>query len=300
MDLPPAFIPSSIQPATRGLSTASPQPTTTDGLQDSIARLCISPAPVDSPHMPHTAAYSNGLMEMKDMIWITGDAVGVMNAREMLSRLAFAKVREIMCLPKIVDAHAVRLTETDRVYERGCGCASQAGLDRYREVRVTHHRFTWTLLTLSQIRGNIANHVRQRIAFGLCSRRPSRDRSSMGGPPAQRRQNVEGCFNDSTSCCRAIVDLVLSPPQFAEITLATVFTMPQHPSEAQGFDASLEAVLKTTSSASKAEVTYRAGQFQVCGTLSEVRKALPVILTADAVKVSLSLVLPTHANLVDL
>ncbi|KAI5450311.1 hypothetical protein NCC49_003222 [Naganishia albida] len=68
------------------------------------------------------------------------------------------------------------------------------------------------------------------------------------------------------------------------MTLATVFTMPQHPSEAQGFDASLEAVLKTTSSASKAEVAYRAGQFQVCGTLSEVRKALPVILTADAVK----------------
>lgn len=72
------------------------------------------------------------------------------------------------------------------------------------------------------------------------------------------------------------------------MTLATVFTMPHHPSEAPGFDASLEAVLKAAATSSKAEVAYRAGQFQVCGTLTEVRKALPVILTSDAVKVSLS------------
>ncbi|KAI5450312.1 hypothetical protein NCC49_003223 [Naganishia albida] len=95
MDLPSAFVPSSVQPATRGPSTASPRPTAADGLQDSIARLCISPAPVDSLHMPQTAAYSNGLMEMKDMIWITGDAVGVMSAKEMLSRLAFAKKQTV-------------------------------------------------------------------------------------------------------------------------------------------------------------------------------------------------------------
>lgn len=89
-DLPPAFIPSSIQPA-RAATTASPRPTAIDGLQDSIARLCISPAPVDTPQAP-ADAYVDSLLEMKDRVWITGDAVGVMNAKEMLSRLAFAKV----------------------------------------------------------------------------------------------------------------------------------------------------------------------------------------------------------------
>jgi hypothetical protein len=53
---------------------------------------------------------------------------------------------------------------------------------------------------------------------------------------------------------------------------------------AAGFAASIESVLKTTAVSTKAEVSYRAGQFQVCGTLAEVRKALPMILTSDAVK----------------
>jgi hypothetical protein len=73
-------------------------------------------------------------------------------------------------------------------------------------------------------------------------------------------------------------------PQFEELTLATVSTTAPHATETPGLDASIESVLKTTASSTKAEVAYRAGQFQVCGTLAEVRKALPMILTSDAVK----------------
>jgi hypothetical protein len=60
--------------------------------------------------------------------------------------------------------------------------------------------------------------------------------------------------------------------------------MSPHAIEAPGLDASIESVLKTIASSTKAEVSYRAGQFQVCGTLAELRKALPMILTSDAVK----------------
>lgn len=64
--------------------------------------------------------------------------------------------------------------------------------------------------------------------------------------------------------------------------MATVYTM--SPSDPMRFDESLEQVLKDAAG-TKAEVAYRAGQFQVTGTMTEVRQALPVILTSDAVKV---------------
>lgn len=74
-------------------------------------------------------------------------------------------------------------------------------------------------------------------------------------------------------------------PQFEELALATVSTTAPHGTEGAGLDASIESVLKTTASLTKAEVSYRSGQFQVCGTLAEVRKALPMILMSDVVKV---------------
>jgi hypothetical protein len=63
-----------------------------DGLQDSIARLCLSSASTEK-HQPVAAdTYAESLGEMKGRVWVTGDPAGVMNAKEILSRLVFAKV----------------------------------------------------------------------------------------------------------------------------------------------------------------------------------------------------------------
>ena len=67
--------------------------------------------------------------------------------------------------------------------------------------------------------------------------------------------------------------------------MATVYTMSS--TDHARFDESLEKVLKDAA-ATGAEVAYRAGQFQVTGTMAEVRQALPVIVTSDAVKVGRS------------
>lgn len=58
-----------------------------DGLQDSIARLCVSPVPVTEP-----PAYVAALKESRDRIYITGDAQGVLNAKTLLAQLAYARV----------------------------------------------------------------------------------------------------------------------------------------------------------------------------------------------------------------
>lgn len=61
-------------------------------------------------------AYVDSLGEMKSRVWITGDAVGVMNAKEMLSRLAFAKVRP--ALPSLAEwspAHVVYVLQKQTV-----------------------------------------------------------------------------------------------------------------------------------------------------------------------------------------
>jgi hypothetical protein len=88
-ELPPAFIPSSVQQP-RAPQTANHQHGTVDGLQDSIARLCLSPASGEKPQA--TDEYVESLGEMKSKVWVTGDPAGVMNAKEILSRLVFAKV----------------------------------------------------------------------------------------------------------------------------------------------------------------------------------------------------------------
>jgi hypothetical protein len=78
-------------------------------------------------------------------------------------------------------------------------------------------------------------------------------------------------------------DLLSSPVR--GLALATVSIVSTKPHEAGTFDASIALVLRTTASSTKAEVAYETGQFQVCGTLAEVRKALPKILTLDVVKI---------------
>jgi hypothetical protein len=57
-----------------------------------------------------------------------------------------------------------------------------------------------------------------------------------------------------------------------------------------GFDSALETMLKMVAASTKAEIAYRSGQFEICGTLSEVRRSLPLILTSSAVNVGPAIV----------
>ncbi|KAJ9106683.1 hypothetical protein QFC20_004014 [Naganishia adeliensis] len=249
IDLPPAFIPSSIQQSRPPL-TSSPRPMATDGLQDSIARLCISPAPGDSPHAPPMVeAYVDSLGEMKSRVWITGDAVGIMNAKEMLSRLAFAKkqtviTKEAPVVPRKLDFVVAEKYVSPATNQQECvlmTAGRQAEITRIMSDNGSFVEFT----------------------------------------PGAQAGVVKVYADHLLSVDRTMRHIMLL---FAELTLATVFTMPQHATEVPGFDAALEDVLKVAASSTKAEVAYRTGQFQVCGTLAEVRKALPVILTSDAIK----------------
>jgi hypothetical protein len=65
------------------------------GLQDSIARLCISPS--GGEQQQGQAPFTTGgitpqMIDMRNKVYITGEPMAVASAREMLLRLAFTKV----------------------------------------------------------------------------------------------------------------------------------------------------------------------------------------------------------------
>lgn len=100
------------------LAPASTRPGV-EGLQDSIARLCVSPAPVEEP-----PAYVAALRESRDRIHITGDAQGVLHAKTLLAQLAYSRVRLVRTKVKTsADGGGV---ETERVRQGSRGRAVQA------------------------------------------------------------------------------------------------------------------------------------------------------------------------------
>ncbi|KAJ9093514.1 hypothetical protein QFC21_006347 [Naganishia friedmannii] len=206
----------------------------TGGLQDSIARLCISPSggePQQNNATPAAGGITPHMIEMRNKVYVTGEPMAVASAREMLLRLAFTKKQCVFS----------------------------------REAAVVPRKLDWVI---SEKQREITRIMSDNGAFVECI------------PGAQA--GVVRVYGDHRlSVDRTMKHVMLL---FAEMTLAAVFTMSQPPSEATQFDASLEALLKATAASTNAEVAYKMGQFQVCGTMSEVQKALSMILTSDAVK----------------
>ncbi|KAJ9112499.1 hypothetical protein QFC22_006246 [Naganishia vaughanmartiniae] len=236
--------PSSLAPQHHrtGSTTVSPRADTvngdlTGGLQDSIARLCISPSGDEQQQVATTPAaggITSHMIDMRNRVYVTGEPMAVASAREMLLRLAFTKKQSVFS----------------------------------KEAAVVPRKLDWLISEkqreITRIMSDNGSHV-----------------ELIPGPQA----GVVRVYGDHRiSVDRTMKHLMML---FTELTLATVFTMPIQQdglhADSAGFDSSLEAVLKMAASSTKAEIGYRSGQFEICGTLSEVRKSLPLILSSDAV-----------------